>query len=155
MALSNKRRWEIGDTIIAGIVTSRSVEIEEGISLTQIQQCVRIARAFPPETRIKGLSWSHFRVVAYIRDPVVRNEWIAKAVKNCWDVIEFSRNVHQRCCDQCGNLLSDEGVYRVSLDGSREVANLCGIDCLIGWGMMKRAADEAGKQLSLFDDATR
>ena len=56
-------------------------------------QFIRVARIFPPTTRVAGTSWHHHLAVAAIADPAVRAQWLSDAISRKWDAKELQKRV--------------------------------------------------------------
>ena len=52
---------------------------ETDLSYSTLAHRVRVSRAYPPEDRVEGLSWSHHREALAIKDPTERLEALASA----------------------------------------------------------------------------
>lgn len=56
-------------------------------------QFMRLARTFPPATRVAALSWHHHQAVAAIADPAVRADWLSNAALRQWPAKELQARV--------------------------------------------------------------
>ena len=52
---------------------------ETDLSYSTLAHRVRVSRAYPPEDRVEGLSWSHHREALAIKEPTERLEALASA----------------------------------------------------------------------------
>ena len=75
--LLDARRAEYGERIIAGLGRRLSAEFGEGFSAVNLRHMVRFPEAFPDEEIVyalrRQLSWTHFKRLIYIADPVERD----------------------------------------------------------------------------------
>lgn len=83
--LSNACSWALGDLIAYGESRAGWNEMyaqamdETHLSFSTLQQRVRVSRAYVPEDRVEGLSWSHHREALAIKEPTERLDALASA----------------------------------------------------------------------------
>ena len=92
-----KLRAEYGKRTIAKLSAHLCAEFGEGYSERYIWEFRRFYVTFPDikilHTRVPNLSWSHFRSIMRLRDPVAREWYIQEASNECWNVRTLDRNI--------------------------------------------------------------
>lgn len=73
-------RAEYGAQIVRDLALRLNSEFGKGWSEKQLRHCIQFAKAFPEESIVytlwRQLSWSHFKLVLYIDDPLKREFYL-------------------------------------------------------------------------------
>lgn len=91
-----EKRAEYGKQIVATLSRQLELEYGKGWGEKQLRQCMRFAEAFPDEQIVYALrtqlSWTHFRSIIYIEDPIKREFYIEICKLEKWS----SRQLQER-----------------------------------------------------------
>tara|TARA_R110000824_G_C15094258_1_gene665646 strand:+ start:108 stop:671 length:564 start_codon:yes stop_codon:yes gene_type:complete len=116
-ALSNAATWALGDLISYGESRNDWGEMyTQALDLTQksystLTNAVYVSNAYPPEERVDGLSWSHHREIASLKNLDERRTLLTQAVDEGWsreqlrDAAKGSRASAKKVttCPKCGH----------------------------------------------------
>jgi hypothetical protein len=98
--LGSSVRWWLGDWLLYGeeLFGHLAPQLAEvlGMSPEAMEDALRVARAFPPDPRREGLSWSHHRVVARLWiGPVHQERLLAVAERDRLNTRELEGHVRE------------------------------------------------------------
>lgn len=86
-------RAEYGQQIIKSLARDLTVEFGKGWSDKLLRQCMQFAATFPDEQIVyalrRQLTWTHFRSVIHIDDPLKRTFYIQMCMHEKWSVRTF------------------------------------------------------------------
>ena len=116
-ALSNAATWALGDLIAYGERRNEWGEMyTQALDLTQksystLTNAVYVSNAYPPEERVDGLSWSHHREIASVKNPDERRALLTQAANEGWsreqlrDAAKGARAPAKKVttCPKCGH----------------------------------------------------
>lgn len=92
------KRAEYGKQIVASLSYELEVAYGNGWSKRHIHHCLRFAEIFPDvkivHTLCSQLSWSHFRIIASIEDPLKRLFYIEMCKIEKWSVRTFQERIN-------------------------------------------------------------
>ena len=116
-----KTRAEYGKRTISELSAHLCAEFGEGYSERNLWEFRRFYATFPDieilHTRVQNLSWSHFRLIMRVADPVAREWYINEASNEHWGVRTLDRNIS---CQTESNI--DDAVLR---ERRSEMRDLC------------------------------
>lgn len=116
-ALANAATWALGDLLVYGESRNEWGETyTQALDLTQksystLTNAVYVSNAYPPEERVDGLSWSHHREIASVKNPDERRALLTQAANEGWsreqlrDAAKGARAPGKKVttCPQCGH----------------------------------------------------
>lgn len=92
------QRAEYGTQIVATLSRQLSIEYGKGWSEKQLRHCMQFASVFQEQqivsTLWRQLSWSHFKLIIYIDDPLKRAFYIEMCQLEKWSVRVFQERIH-------------------------------------------------------------
>jgi predicted nuclease of restriction endonuclease-like (RecB) superfamily len=90
-------RAEYGAQIVRDLALRLNSEFGKGWSEKQLRHCIQFAKAFPEESIVstlwRQLSWSHFKLVLYIDDPLKREFYLEMCKLEKWSVRTFGERI--------------------------------------------------------------
>lgn len=90
-------RAEYGAQIVRDLALRLNSEFGKGWSEKQLRHCIQFAKAFPDESIVstlwRQLSWSHFKLVLYIDDPLKREFYLEMCKLEKWSVRTFGERI--------------------------------------------------------------
>jgi len=124
--LQDTIQWKKADFVLKvyarfGKEGLKTVASTTGLAVSSLYQMVKVANTFPPDRRLRMLSWRHHVIAAYSDDPY---SWLEKAHDEGWSTSELERNIAR---SKGGSLSSVElcrkYIHRImAMTNSREVA---------------------------------
>ena len=116
-ALANAATWALGDLLVYGENRNEWGETyTQALDLTQksystLTNAVYVSNAYPPEERVDGLSWSHHREIASVKNPDERRALLTQAANEGWsreqlrDAAKGARAPGKKVttCPKCGH----------------------------------------------------
>ena len=88
-------RAEYGKHLMAYLSERLTAEFGKGFTERNLQAMRQFYMAFPiPHTLCAELSWSHYRLIIRIDDPVRRDFYVRSAVEERWTVRQLDRQIH-------------------------------------------------------------
>jgi hypothetical protein len=116
-ALANAATWALGDLLVYGENRNEWGETyTQALDLTQksystLTNAVYVSNAYPPEERVDGLSWSHHREIASVKNPDERRALLTQAANEGWsreqlrDAAKGARAPAKKVttCPKCGH----------------------------------------------------
>jgi|TARA_R100001086_G_scaffold181226_2_gene100811 hypothetical protein len=113
--LANATLWCIGDLLHYGEDRAdwgesytQAIEVT-GKSVQTLMQAVRVAKAYRPESRVTGVSWSHHREALTLTDPDERTAVLHRAASEGLSAMALraqlapARTPQPTVCPQCGH----------------------------------------------------
>lgn len=97
IAISRYANWWIGDLVNHG--ESRFADdfwqcVGDTVSLSQLERCARVARAYPESDRFPDLSWTHHQKAMSL-EPKLRKAVLTQALKHKWDTSDLERYIKE------------------------------------------------------------
>jgi len=93
-----EQRAEYGKQIVVTLSRQLEAEYGNGWSEKQLRHCIRFAEVFPEKeivyTLCRELSWSHLRIVFFIKDPLKREFYIEMCKLEKWSVRTFRERIN-------------------------------------------------------------
>lgn len=90
-------RAEYGAQIVRDLALRLNSEFGKGWSEKQLRHCIQFAKAFPEESIVstlwRQLSWSHFKLVLYIDDPLKREFYLEMCKLEKWSIRTFGERI--------------------------------------------------------------
>lgn len=98
-AVLKEKRAEYGEQIVVSLARQLTEEYGKGWSEKHLRHCLRFAETFPEEEQIvstvwRQFSWSHFKVLIYIDDPLKRAFYIEMCKLEKWSVRTFRERIN-------------------------------------------------------------
>ena len=88
-------RAEYGQHLMEYLSERLTAEFGKGFTERNLQAMRQFYQAFPiPHTLCAELSWSHYRLIIRIDDPVRRDFYVRSAVEERWTVRQLDRQIH-------------------------------------------------------------
>ncbi|CAN5231723.1 PDDEXK nuclease domain-containing protein [soil metagenome] len=91
-------RAEYGEQIVQSLAAQLTEEYGKGWSDKQLRHCLRFAETFPDfeivSTLWRQLSWSHFKELIYVEDPLKRTFYIEMCRLEKWSVRTFRERIN-------------------------------------------------------------
>jgi hypothetical protein len=98
LSIHRNSAWWVGDLVNYGLANFGDEFwqcIDEGtVSLRQLESCMYVARAYPPEDRVPGLSFTHHSIAARLA-PGLRRAVLQQALRNGWDTRALSKHIRE------------------------------------------------------------
>lgn len=97
--LGEEKRAEYGMQVIKNLSKELTKLYGKGFDKSTLYRCYRFYKAFPEivatlwQQSETVLSWSHYRILIQVEDPVARDWYAAEAAKQTWSVRTLQRNV--------------------------------------------------------------
>ncbi len=90
-------RGEYGKEIIVNLSRSLTAEFGKGYKKANLLHCLRIAETFPDEQIVyalsRQLSWTHFRTLIYVDDPLKREFYTLLSIREGWNTRTLSEKI--------------------------------------------------------------
>lgn len=90
-------RADYGKAIVKNLATALSLEYGSGWGEKQLRQCMQLAHTFPDQnivyTLCRQLSWSHFRLLIPIVEPLKRDFYAQMCIHEKWSVRVFQNRI--------------------------------------------------------------
>ena len=118
------QRAEYGKQIIADLAKQLTAEFGKGWSERQLRYCLRIAEIFPDtkilHTLCSELSWSHFRLIMQIDEPLKRDFYIEICRAEHWSVRQLQERINTLLYERTALSKKPEETIRKDLAQLRE-----------------------------------
>jgi predicted nuclease of restriction endonuclease-like (RecB) superfamily len=92
------QRAEYGKEIVATLSQQLSKEYGSGWGEKQLRHCMQFAHTFPDKeivyTLCRQLSWSHFRLVMFMEEPIKRDFYLEMCKLEKWSVRTFQERIN-------------------------------------------------------------
>ena len=116
-------RAEYGGQIVVSLARRLSAEYGDGFSEKNLHRMVRFAQVFPDEQIVSALrrqlSWTHFRALIHIEDPLKRDFYAEMCRIERWSTRVLERKISSMLYERTALSRKPEELIRVELDALR------------------------------------
>ena len=121
-------RGEYGKQVMAALAAALTQEFGAGWSSRQLHTCVQVAEVFADEAIVHTLwaqlSWSHFKLLVAVAEPLKRDFYAQLAALHRWSVRELARQLDARLYERTAVSRQPAEVIAQELTGLRETGQL-------------------------------
>ncbi|MGI4871193.1 MAG: PDDEXK nuclease domain-containing protein [Janthinobacterium lividum] len=121
-------RGEYGQRVVPSLAAALTQEFGKGWGSRQLHTCVQMAEVFPDEaivhTLCAQLSWSHFKLLLSLTDPLKRDFYAQLTGLHRWSVRELARQLDAMLYERTAISRQPEAAIAQELAGLRETGQL-------------------------------
>ena len=122
------QRADYGKQVVAELARQLTADFGRGWSEQQLRHCVRLAEVFPQDqilsTLRRELSWSHFKALIYIDDPLKRDFYLEICRVEHWSVRQLQERINSQLFERTAISKKPEETIRQDLDLLRDQGQL-------------------------------
>lgn len=121
-------RAEYGKQVVAGLAKQLTSEFGRGFSEKQLRRLMAFADVFPDfdivATLWRQLSWSHFKVLIAVKDPLAREFYVQMAITDSWSVRTLNERIDSMLFERTALSKKPEELVKAELKNLAEQGKL-------------------------------
>ena len=118
-----EQRGSYGDEVVLHVSRQLTNVFGRGWSERQLRLCISLYKAFPDSkilhTLCAKLSWSHLRLLAFVRDPLKRNFYVELCQLENWSVRQLQERMRSLLYERTAISRSSSGTLQHELESLR------------------------------------
>jgi predicted nuclease of restriction endonuclease-like (RecB) superfamily len=123
-----EKRAEYGEQIVSAVSRELAAEFGQGFSEKNLRHMIRFAEAFPDEEIVSALrrqlSWTHFKQIMYLDDPLKRDFYAEMCRIECWSTRTLEKKISGMLFERTALSKKPEKLIREELDTLRSADKL-------------------------------
>jgi predicted nuclease of restriction endonuclease-like (RecB) superfamily len=123
-----EKRAEYGEQIVSAVSRELAAEFAQGFSEKNLRHMIRFAEAFPDEEIVSALrrqlSWTHFKQIMYLDDPLKRDFYAEMCRIECWSTRTLEKKISGMLFERTALSKKPEKLIREELDTLRSADKL-------------------------------
>ena len=117
-------RAEYGKQIVSAVGRQLEAEFGRGFSEKSLRHMIRFAEAFPDSAILQALcaklSWSHFKAIVYLNDPLQRDFYAEMCRIEGWNTRTLEKKIQSMLFERTALSKKPEELIRLELDALRD-----------------------------------